>query len=52
MRKGASASDVAKAILAEILGFVVQSAILGDVEPKDIARGLRDLATVEADDGP
>lgn len=52
VRKGASTSDVAKAILAEILGFVVQSAILGDVEPKDIARGLRDLATVEADDGP
>lgn len=39
----ASEPDVAKALLAAILGFVVQSAILGDVAPKDLARGLRDL---------
>lgn len=50
LRKNASTSDVAKAILADILGFVVQSAILGDVDPKDMARGFRDLAFGEADD--
>jgi AcrR family transcriptional regulator len=52
LRRRASTSDVAKVVLAEILGFVVQSAILGDVEPKDIVRGLRDITTPEADDGP
>jgi AcrR family transcriptional regulator len=36
--------DVAKSLLALILGFVVQSAITGDVEPDDIATGLRALA--------
>lgn len=36
--------DVAKAMLAEILGFVAQSALLGDVEPGDLARGLRALS--------
>lgn len=35
--------DVAKAILATILGFVVESAILGDVSPADLAAGLRGL---------
>lgn len=35
--------DVAKAILAALLGFVVQSALLGDVAPRDLAAGLRDL---------
>ena len=39
----ASAPDVAKAILAMVLGFVVQSAILGDVEPADIPQGLLGL---------
>lgn len=39
----ASEPDVAKTMLATILGFVVQSAILGDVAPKDLARGLREL---------
>ncbi|WP_395664543.1 TetR/AcrR family transcriptional regulator [Methylocella sp.] len=39
----ASARDVAKTLLSAILGFVVQSAIMDDVEPKDLARGLRDL---------
>lgn len=38
-----SAADVAKAILAALLGFVVQSALIGDVEPADIARGLQGL---------
>jgi TetR/AcrR family transcriptional regulator, transcriptional repressor of aconitase len=37
-------ADVAKAILAMVLGFVVQSALLGDVEPADITRGLLGLA--------
>jgi len=40
----ASEPDVAKAMLAAILGFVVQSALMGDVAPQDLARGLRDLA--------
>ena len=39
----ASAADVAKTILAMVLGFVVQSALLGDVEPADISRGLAGL---------
>ncbi|RDL50610.1 putative HTH-type transcriptional regulator YfiR [Ensifer sp. M14] len=52
LRKSASTSDVAKVVLAEILGFVVQSALLGDVEPRDMARGLQDLAAVEVDGGP
>lgn len=52
VRHGASSSDVAKAVLAVILGYVVQSAVLGDVEPADIARGLRDVARAEPDDGP
>lgn len=43
IRNTASAPDVAKAMLSAILGFVVQSAILGDVAPKDLGRGLRDL---------
>jgi AcrR family transcriptional regulator len=38
---------VAKSLLALILGFVVQSAITGDVEPDDIASGLRALAAVD-----
>lgn len=50
LRENASTDDVAKVVLADILGFVVQSAILGDVDPKDMARGLRGLAPVEMDD--
>lgn len=34
---------VAKLVLATVLGFVVQSALLGDVEPEDLGRGLADL---------
>ena len=33
-------TDAATALLAAVLGFVVQSAILGDVEPAEIAGGL------------
>jgi len=36
--------DAAKALLALILGFVVQSALLGDVEPAALARGAAGLA--------
>lgn len=36
-----SAHDVAKAILSLVLGFVVQSAIVGEVEPKNCSRGRR-----------
>lgn len=44
LHQGASPPEVAKTVLAMVLGFVVQSAILGDVEPLDLARGMRDLA--------
>lgn len=35
--------DAAKALLALIVGFVVEAAIIGDVEPAAIGRGLRGL---------
>jgi AcrR family transcriptional regulator len=44
------ASDVAKAMLATVLGFVVQSAILGDVAPAEISRGLLGLGATGPDD--
>lgn len=40
----ASPKDAAKTVLSVILGFVVQSAIVGDVEADDIARGMRQLS--------
>ena len=40
----ASVDDVSKATMALFLGFVAQSAILGDVAPATLARGLRDLS--------
>jgi AcrR family transcriptional regulator len=36
--------DVARTLLSTLLGFVVQSALLGDVTPAELARGMRDLA--------
>lgn len=36
--------DAAKALLSAVLGFVVQSAILGDVDPAEIAGGLAGFA--------
>jgi TetR/AcrR family transcriptional regulator, transcriptional repressor of aconitase len=39
----ANAEDVAKASMAFLLGFVAQSAILDDVTPDALARGLHDL---------
>ena len=40
----ASADDVAKAVMSFLLGFVAQSAILGDVAPDALTRGLRGLS--------
>lgn len=48
LEKDASVQGVAKAVLAAMLGFVVQSAIMGDVEPQELARGIRDLVRGEA----
>lgn len=52
LREHASAPDVAIVILAEILGFVVQSAIIGEVNAEHMARGLRDLMSAEIRDAP
>lgn len=41
--KNADPEDVARTILAVALGFVAQSAILGDVEPAMLGRGLHAL---------
>lgn len=41
---GSSAKEAAKLLLSIILGFVVQSAILGDVEAADLADGMAGLA--------
>jgi AcrR family transcriptional regulator len=43
LRPGAVPQYVARLMLSAILGHVVQSVILGDVAPDDLARGLRDL---------
>ncbi len=40
----ASSDDVSKALLAIILGFVVQAALLGDVAPAAIGRGVAQLS--------
>lgn len=52
LRPDASPSDVAKALLAAMLGFVAQSALIGDVDPKDLARGVGDLIRARSDDAP
>ncbi|HEV7256547.1 MAG TPA: TetR/AcrR family transcriptional regulator [Bosea sp. (in: a-proteobacteria)] len=39
-----SAKDAAKTLLSAILGFVAQSAILGDVDPAEIAAGVTAFA--------
>lgn len=41
--KNADPADVARTILAVALGFVAQSAILGEVEPEMLGRGLQAL---------
>lgn len=43
IRPSADPQAVARALLALILGFVVEAAVLGDVSPEEIARGLSDL---------
>lgn len=50
LQQAASASDVAKAVLSGILGFVVQSAIVGGVEPSDLAGGFGDLIKADSDE--
>lgn len=40
---GTESQAVAKLLLAQILGFVVQSAIIGDIDPADLEHGLNDL---------
>ena len=42
---GANAEDVSKAILAFLMGFIAQSAIMDDVTPDALASGLRSLST-------
>lgn len=44
VRNDAAAADVARTLLSLLLGYVVQSAVLGDVRPEEIAKGLRALA--------
>ncbi len=39
----ATTSSVAKAFVSLVLGYVVQSALLGDIAPKDMAEGLKHL---------
>ena len=46
----ASGEEAAKALLALIVGFVVQDALLHDVEPKDLSRGLAALALLRRGD--
>ncbi|MCO5063955.1 MAG: TetR/AcrR family transcriptional regulator [Rhizobiaceae bacterium] len=38
-----NSNDVAKSLLSIILGFVVQAALLGDVEPSEVSVGLSGL---------
>jgi AcrR family transcriptional regulator len=44
LERGMSGQDAAKALLAMIVGFVVQDALLHDVEPEELSRGLAALA--------
>lgn len=43
VRDGADCDAVAKTLLSVILGFIVQSAILGEIAPEAIGAGLRAL---------
>lgn len=45
---GAPPSDVSKALLAAVLGFVVEAALLDDVSPVAFARGVAHLSPVTA----
>ncbi|WP_336813025.1 TetR/AcrR family transcriptional regulator [Bosea sp. MMO-172] len=50
LERSLSGKDAAKALLAMIVGFVVQDALLHDVEPEQLARGLAALAPLRRDD--
>lgn len=50
LERGMSGRDAAKALLAMIVGFLVQDALLHDVEPEELARGLAALAPLRRDD--
>jgi TetR/AcrR family transcriptional regulator, transcriptional repressor of aconitase len=39
----ADPDDVAKALLSLLLGFIAQSALIGDVKPRSVARGMTSL---------
>jgi AcrR family transcriptional regulator len=43
LKSQAKPDDIAKALLSFFLGFIVQSALLGPVEPKTIMRGMKGL---------
>lgn len=43
LERGVPGKDAAKALLALILGFVVQDALLHDVEPEELSRGLEQI---------
>jgi AcrR family transcriptional regulator len=47
---GIAGQDAAKALLAMIVGFVVQDALLHDVEPEELSRGLAVLALPRSGD--
>jgi len=44
----ADPEDVAKTVLSLVLGYVVQAAIVGDIEPDALKRGLRTLTSARA----
>jgi AcrR family transcriptional regulator len=48
--RGMAGKDAAKALLAMIVGFVVQDALLHDVEPEELSRGLAVLALPRSGD--
>jgi TetR/AcrR family transcriptional regulator, transcriptional repressor of aconitase len=47
----ADPEDVAKALLALVLGFVVQAAIIGEVEPEMMSRGLQWIGSAGTEKG-
>lgn len=44
VRHDADATKIAKAMLSLVLGFVVQSAIIGDVDPAAVGAGLKEFS--------
>lgn len=49
---GAPEADMAATLLSLVLGYVVQSAILGDVAPEGMVLGLERLAQSESSEAP